>query len=313
MDKALKQRLVGASVLVVFAVVVLPMLLGGRPEPGQESHSIELPPRPPELSFDTRRFPVGDQPPDQPSVMPESAQAATQADSKTPDLPVNEPTLPAVDAPMDLGTPAALPESGDEEPSAELAAPGPAPDGADFPRPTPPDTTVEGSRYLVQVASFSGTGNAERLSARLRAAGMPVLSDTVDTSAGRLHRVRVGPYADAAEAERAASAIDAEMPDLNPRVIDLRPDEMAPVSTPGDPLVRWVVQLGSFGDANNAESLVYRLRDAGFRASSEAVSGDSGTVYKVRVGPVVEREEAVRLAGRIAAETGLDGLVMSAD
>ena len=34
MDIALKQRLVGASVLIALAIVVLPMLLGGRPEDG---------------------------------------------------------------------------------------------------------------------------------------------------------------------------------------------------------------------------------------------------------------------------------------
>ena len=33
MDIALKQRLVGASVLIALAVVVVPMLLGGRPDP----------------------------------------------------------------------------------------------------------------------------------------------------------------------------------------------------------------------------------------------------------------------------------------
>ena len=60
MDKALKQRLVGASVLIILAVIVLPMLLSGRSEIlKQESRQIELPAKPDELSFETRRFPVG--------------------------------------------------------------------------------------------------------------------------------------------------------------------------------------------------------------------------------------------------------------
>ena len=62
MDKALKQRLVGASVLIALAVIVLPMLLSGRPEGGkQETQKIELPPQPSELSFETRRYPIGEQ------------------------------------------------------------------------------------------------------------------------------------------------------------------------------------------------------------------------------------------------------------
>ena len=43
MDKALKQRLVGASVIIALAVVVLPMLLSGRPEGGApESQVAEI-------------------------------------------------------------------------------------------------------------------------------------------------------------------------------------------------------------------------------------------------------------------------------
>ena len=60
MDKALKQRLVGASVLIILAVIVLPMLLSGRSDTlKQESRQIELPVKPEELSVETRRFPVG--------------------------------------------------------------------------------------------------------------------------------------------------------------------------------------------------------------------------------------------------------------
>ena len=51
MDIALKQRLVGASVLIALAVVVLPMLLSGQPELQNESARIEVPEKPPELSI----------------------------------------------------------------------------------------------------------------------------------------------------------------------------------------------------------------------------------------------------------------------
>ena len=50
MDKALKQRLVGATVLIILAVIVLPMLLSGRSDTlKQESRQIELPPKPEEI------------------------------------------------------------------------------------------------------------------------------------------------------------------------------------------------------------------------------------------------------------------------
>ncbi len=63
MDIALKQRLVGANVLIALAVIVLPMLLGGRPDgAAPESQKIELPPQPAELDFETRRYPIGETP-----------------------------------------------------------------------------------------------------------------------------------------------------------------------------------------------------------------------------------------------------------
>lgn len=315
MDKALKQRLVGASVLVALAVVVLPMLLGGAPDTQQDSRPIDLPPKPRELAFDTRRFPVGDQNPEVPSVLQSPDDTPEPAGDAGPQSLPAEPLTG--DAPETLQAAPAVTDSAEqEEPGSTentAASSGePTPDQEDAPL-LPVTAPASTGRYLVQVASFSSTSNANRLSEQLRAAGLPVLLDTVDAAAGRLHRVRVGPYDDQSAADAAVARVRAEASDINPRVIDLRPDESAPVSQPSDPLVRWVVQVGSFGDAENAEALVFRLRDAGFAASSERVADADGTAHKVRVGPVVEREEAVRLADRIRAELGLDGLVMSAE
>jgi len=302
MDKALKQRLVGASVLVAFAVVVLPMLLSGQPESQQESRRIDLPPKPQELAFETRRFPIGEQDASQPSVL------------EKPPVPT-----PRAEPPGPLTIPAGVGEedsagSGLQDTSQAVESETPAPAPAEVPAPgrTSPDTEPVG-RYLVQVASFSSTGNANRLAGQLREAGMPVLLDTVDAAAGRLHRVRVGPYAQRGEADSAIAELSAKMPDLSPRVLDLRPDESAPVAEASDPLIRWVVQVGSFSDPENAENLVYRLRDGGYRASSEAVTGAAGTAWKVRVGPVVERQDAEKLADSLKRDLGLDGLVMSAN
>ena len=63
MDIALKQRLVGASVLIALAVVVLPMLLGGRPDNSiVESQKIEGSPQPSDIEFETRGYPIGETP-----------------------------------------------------------------------------------------------------------------------------------------------------------------------------------------------------------------------------------------------------------
>lgn len=328
MDKALKQRLVGASVLVALAVVVLPMLLGGETRAPQEARTIELPPKPRELSFETRRFPIGEQAPEQATVLPPPPEPVLQP-PRTSSTPGNagvakqgapatalveprpdEPATQTVTGPATQADEPALVEAGpgpDEAEDLGIAAPAPGP------APGVAAASSEDGRYLVQVASFSSTGNANRLAGQLGEAGMPVLMDTVNSAAGVLHRVRIGPFAERDAADRVIRDLNARVPDLQPRVLDLRPDDESAVTAPSDPLVRWVVQVGSFGAQENAEKLVFQLRDGGFRASSQAVSSGGATTYKVRVGPVLEREEAVALAASIRAQLGLDGLVMSTD
>jgi DedD protein len=293
MDKALKQRLVGASVLIALAVIVLPMLLSGQTDNPHETRSIEVPPKPSELSFETRRFPLGNQDGAQPSVV--ETDTARNSSSPVPGPVAQEP---------DTRLPA-------EEPGTQAR---PA-DASDNRRQAgePGDTGAQPGRYLVQVASFSTTANANRLASRLRDDGMSVMMDTIETAVGTLHRVRVGPFDQVEGASAATAQIRSRTPDVNPRIIDLRPDESAPVTDPSDPLVRWVVQVGSFSEKDNADSLVDQLRSAGFSAYTVTVNDPGGIRYKVRVGPEIERQSAIQIAAEIRDQLSLDGIVMSVD
>ena len=154
-------------------------------------------------------------------------------------------------------------------------------------------------RYLVQVASFSSLKRANALAASLRSNNMAALMDVVERTGGRLHRVRVGPYVDRPEADTVVAALRENMPALNPRVLDLRPTDTALVSMPSDPLVRWVVQVGSFNDAKRAEDLVTSLRGAGMSAFFEKVSAANGVVYKVLIGPEIDRGNAVDMVRKV--------------
>lgn len=314
MDKALKQRLVGATVLVVLAVILLPMLLSGPAEPGTvASQPIELPPRPGELQFETRRFPVGaGNPSGTPAPPPRPGAAAVdqaplqlEAEASSPEQPglqaaAEEPTVaePATDAEAGQGGASAL--------TAEVEA-APVEDGS--PEPVAPAS----GRFLVQVASFSSPANADRLAGRLRGDGFPVLLDTVESAAGTLHRVRIGPYALEQDGRDTLDRLAGLMPDLNPRLLDLQPEQGAPVAAPPDPMARWVVQVGSFASSDNAQGLVDRLRRAGYAANSVTVHEGAATAYRVRVGPELERDAAVRIADELQQQHGLAGLVMESD
>ncbi len=71
----------------------------------------------------------------------------------------------------------------------------------------------------------------------------------------------------------------------------------------------WVVQVASFSDEPKAFALRDRLRKAGHPAFIERGRSD-GVIYRVKVGPVLQRSEAERLKKQVDKETRLDGLVM---
>lgn len=73
----------------------------------------------------------------------------------------------------------------------------------------------------------------------------------------------------------------------------------------------WAVQLGSFVRAENAHKLEDELRKAGFPAFVDDDERSDGTRYRVRVGPVLDKREAMKLAERIHARVGMKGFVVS--
>jgi DedD protein len=303
MDIALKQRLVGASVLIALAVIVLPMLLGGRSEgTAPEAQKIELPPQPAELDFETRRYPVGETSAPKPQNTPEPVAKELPKPTPSPAPPPALETRPAAETAAESGRQVASVEIESGKPPA--VEPGMVPSQS---------PGVDDGRYVVQVASFGAVGNATRLSETLRGHGYDVVTDTLKSDVGTLHRVRVGPYATETEAGDVAARLRTQVDGIKPRVMDLQPEKAAAMTTPSDPLVRWVVQVGSFASAANAENLVARLRLEALSAYQEEVSSSGSTIYRVRVGPFLQREEAIAADRKINERLSLDGVVMSAN
>lgn len=72
----------------------------------------------------------------------------------------------------------------------------------------------------------------------------------------------------------------------------------------------WVVQLGSFASAENAETLNKKLRQSGYAAFVEPLQQGGAKVYRVRVGPELRRSGAQSVRDRLQANMGLDGIVV---
>ncbi|WP_312633167.1 SPOR domain-containing protein, partial [Escherichia coli] len=88
---------------------------------------------------------------------------------------------------------------------------------------------------------------------------------------------------------------EAPNPDAKP---EPKPEAAASKPAPATPTapaasgVGFAVQLGAFGQANDANALRDKVRAAGFSAFVEQVRTEKGTLHRVRVGPVANRADA---------------------
>lgn len=166
-EVGLKQRLIGAVVLVILGVIVIPMLLGG------EGHSpltkSNIPP-PPLSEFSSKIIPLEDVPPTG-SLNPVPTELAPV---------VEPPSSPAVSPATPKKAPAQalpLPESVDKKPAA----------------------TATG--WVVRLGSFASEQNAQALRDQLRSKGYQPLVEKITANGTTLLRVSVGPEPDRGRAE----------------------------------------------------------------------------------------------------------------
>ncbi len=182
MDRALKERIIGAAVLVVFVVLVVPVFLDGPPDSGEiVSESVPLPGQ---------------------SANGENRTVVLERDRDEP-VPVAAP-IPATEreTPDQQTAAAAQPESNPEpesEPEPEPAEP------AARQAAVPADSPT--GMWAVQLGSFGNEQNAERLAADLRKQGFAAFLSQLSTASGQLHRVRIGPQKDRESAEAVAERL----------------------------------------------------------------------------------------------------------
>lgn len=86
------------------------------------------------------------------------------------------------------------------------------------------------------------------------------------------------------------------------------------VVLPGPPQLplpsAWAVQVGSFSHPDNAKALAERLKAAGFPAFVVPPGGADQALYRVRVGPVIDKEKAVAMGEAIKQKLDLKGYIV---
>ncbi|WP_322614040.1 SPOR domain-containing protein [Pseudomonas sp. BIC9C] len=196
LDKAYKQRMVGALVLVALAVIFLPMLFSRQDE--QRQVTVEAPAAP--------QAPVMPQVQVEPVAVPEP-QALPQEPVPSDDE-IAQQEAPAVPTAPVAPAPAAKPVTPPPAPApvpALAAKPATAPAQPITAAPGKPDTTqsrVDANglsvSWSVQLASLANRESAEKLQKTLRSQGYNAYIRTADGK----NRVFVGPLIERAEADR---------------------------------------------------------------------------------------------------------------
>ncbi len=344
MDTALKQRLIGAVVLVALAVIFLPMLIKGpAPHSGVSDVPLDMPATP-GGQYETRELPL---------VTPGQAPAGGVVGLSST-APAPAATTSASEA-IPLGT---------------------APDAAAAMLPA----STAGGNFAVNFGAYATPADADAVIARLKQSSMPAFREPATINGRTAYRVRIGPYTDRADAEAMRLKASQVRSDVKAQVVTLdapaatttpaaattpasasvaqaaaavapvtthalppdapkptpakpvapkpTPPESKPVATavtPAAPVapvakpveapkpaassVGFAVQLGAFSQAADANALRDKLRAGGFSAFVEQVNTDKGSLNRVRVGPVASRADADRLKAQVSAKVGVDGMV----
>ncbi len=187
MDRALKERIIGAIVLVLFVVLVVPVFLDGPSNSGEViSQLVPLP---------------------------------GQSGEENQTIILNRDRTQPVPAASSNNPPAAEPQR-EVKPEPELepeqkSEPEPEPESEHEPAQAEPEVVVAAvaepasstGMWAVQLGSFGNKENADKLAADLKKLGFAAFRSQLATSSGELHRVRVGPQKDRESAEAVAEQL----------------------------------------------------------------------------------------------------------
>lgn len=302
MDVKLKERLVGALVIIALAVLVLPVVFDD--DKGETSLDSRIPDAP---AGEPVRVITLSRPRPLDEIQPEIGQIA--ADTRSEEVSAGKPVFEAV-----------VPDAGVD--STETAAA----DGANL---TPPAQAGAADTAVGQVAdapvpanpaqanpaqSNSGQGNTVQ--------GNTALADSVPakTSDKNSEKASAGkPAATTTSTEKVASKPAGAVASGNPIPAAAKPgtatgtpSATAPVPRLPEAVGGFVVQAGLFSSPEGAKRVEQQLRTAGLKAYLRREKQDGKTLIRVLVGPIGSRAEADAVKARMKAAQ-VDGMVAAYD
>ncbi len=317
MDQELKQRLIGASVIIALAIIFVPMLFDGEvADKNNQNISISIP-EAGENSLEVKKFELDKPVVEAKDIPPTEAELIITEES--PQLVSTESVNVIDDITDDVPDQAQPGPQGHIQPKPaetqpiESAANKPVDNPTVAPKPTviPPPVTqpvAVNQIFRVKLGSFSQQANAERVKSSLLQKNIKAI---VEYNPGlKLYRVwSQEMYQDESKANAYVAAVDKLKLNIGtPKVITLSADEVTQMASQGQ--MGWVVQLGSFSAQKNAIELRNKVKAAGFAGFVDLVTNSRGQqLYRLRIGPLMQKVDAERTKADIKQKLKLDGLI----
>ncbi len=322
MDQNLKQRLVGASVIVALVVIFVPMLFDGAPRQGEHQVELRIPEQPNLPPLEKRRFGIDEpinakaEPPSpqsiplEPAIEPEKVMPV-QAAEKTHHETIRQQLAARETDPADRPTADATPAQ-PVETEIETAS------TSDHPVPANTgdvdNTDSEGTVYRIKIGSFSQRANAEKVRGKLLLDKLPSL--VVKDQQRALFHVYSPVFYSKQQADEFAGKVSqsSRKQDLGlgkPAIMLQTPEESRKLSNQA--AKAWVVQVGSFSSLDNAKKLRDKLRARGYVTFVDRIQRGGKTFYRVRVGPEVKQSAAEEVRDKLNKKLQIRGVVRPHD
>ena len=209
MDRRVKERLIGASILVALLVLVVPELLSG-PKPAAS--------RPPLLPAATMPEPIRNvmvdlstsKPPTDPEQGPGEQAASAASPAATPASTAATPmaapqNITPQNNPAQITTPPKPVSSSPAAAGSQSAKPAAA--RATAVESSAPSPISNGHAWSVQLGSFASRANADNLTRQMKGQGFSAFVLPGGSGSAARYRVRVGPLTDRESAERMAAKL----------------------------------------------------------------------------------------------------------
>ncbi len=304
MDEQVKRRLMGAGILSILAVVIVPYFFEDKapktatdlPLP-VESQSLALPKA---ESAAIEKSQVEAQAPQAQTQTPSSKKRAYTV------VPLEDPKAQQAQAPAATSEDIAQAPSADdysEDPTAESRAPvildpkAPQTKTNLTPKLQHPMADVPPTKSAVDAGDRPKPQPKKPEVAKPAKPAVPPVAQSVDAPVKK----------PAVAAEAAKKPATAPAPVSKPAAAPA--PAAANTAKPGVPS-SYLVQAGTFSDENNAKILVDKLKKRNLPVRMQVVEGLNGKVYRVTVGPNLDHARAEQIQKQLSEQDGVRGLIL---